>query len=754
VHVATADPRANALEAPFAVIARIHNASPTPQRFAVRIANHLVCAPTVPGGVTRRLDCALTQNWERLATHDVVIESPDAAWELEYLELATHHGNSTSPLTLYILPAAAERYTRTSLAGVVGAWLGLAGLFLIPSVTLTSRALRYGVRAAAGFTIAVFGLALVLPLVSPYRIVLSEGMFAGWLLVSLAPRLWSAGLWLEPRLRRAPRLWRVLTALWAMCRFDERRIAWLLAVALCVIGVTWGTRALGGADTYGYISEADLWLRGNLTIDQAFAKEAPWPRPEWTFAPLGYRPSPIDDRLLVPVYSPGLPMLLAVAKRLGGQGAMFVVVPLCAGLLVLATFGIGRRLGSGVVGVIGAWLVATSPVVLAHTLITMTDVPVAAAWAAAFYLLLGTDARSAIGAGLLAGVAILIRPNLAPLAAVMGLHYLLRMWDPATRRRAVGECVAFGMAALPGVMAVAAINRFLFGSPFVSGYGAVGELFAWNRMPANLRNYLGWLVGAHTPVALCGLAAIFVPLRRVWPGTPDRRVFLVIGAFVTVVWAIYCAWVVFDSWWFSRFLLSSWPFIMLGVGAIAVALLRTVAPPRRPAVVCAIIALGLVQYRFADRQGVFGTGWDERHNVLVAQFAQRITEPNSVTVSGFHSGSLRYYGGRMTLNFPHLDERWLDGAVDWLKGRGIHTYALLEEEEMSEFRSRFAGARRLAALDQPPLGIYERPRKVLIFDLSEPRLPSSEPVVLRGTADGSPAVPPSAPPRLVFAPAR
>jgi hypothetical protein len=549
-------------------------------------------------------------------------------------------------------------------------------------------------------------------------------------------------------------LWRMLTAARAVLRFDERKFAWLLAIALFAAGVAWGTRALGGADTYGYVSEADLWLRGDLTIDQAFAKAAPWPRPEWTFSPLGYRPSPINDRLLVPVYSPGLPMLLAVVKGLGGQAAMFGVVPLCAGLLVLATYGIGRRLGSGVVGVAGAWLVATSPVVLAHTMITMTDVPVAAAWAGAFYLLLGPGARRAAGAGLLAGAAVLIRPNLAPLAVVLGLHYVARTWSPSTRRRAVGECLAFGSAALPGIAAVALINRQLFGSPLVSGYGAIGELFAWGRVAANVRNYLTWLVAAHTPVVLCGLAAIVVPLRRVWPDRRDRRVSLLIGAFVAVLWAIYCAWVVFDNWLFLRFLLASWPFIMVGVGAVAAASWRALQPSTRPVVVCVVVGLGLVQVQFARDHGAFTMGRDEGHNAVVAQFAGRITEPNSVVLSFYHSGSLRYYGGRMTLNYSHLDEQWLDRAVDWLKGRGIHTYAVLEEWEVVEFRRRFAGAQRLTALEQPPLGISEKPRKVLIFDLSGPRPGSAQPVLLRDGDVGSSIAVPVPPPRLTFSPAR
>jgi hypothetical protein len=545
--------------------------------------------------------------------------------------------------------------------------------------------------------------------------------------------------------RRAP------GEVWRICHLHNWRVAWALSVAISGCGLAHGSHALGGADTYGYVSQADLWLRGNLEIDQSFAKEAPWPRAALSFAPLGYTPHPLNDRVIVPTYSPGLPVLLAIAKLLGGQDAMFCVVPLCAGLLVLATYGLGRRLGAGgAVGLTGAWLVATSPVVLAYTMTSMTDVPVAAVWAAAVYLLLGTSASSAAGAGLLSSVAILIRPNLAPLAAVLGLQYVFRMRDTEGRHRAFRDLLVFGMAVLPGALAVAAINQHLFGSPFVSGYGRLANLFSWTRMATNLRLYLEWLVDAHTPVVLCGLAAIFFPLRRLWPGTRDRTVFIVVGLFVITLWAIYCGWLVFESWWFSRFMLSSYPFIMLGVGAVAAALFRSALPFIKPGVACSVIALGILQLHFAAGLNVFGLGRGERRNISVAQLARRVTESNSVILSYIHSGSVRYYGGRMTMTYMWLDEKWLDGAVEWLNAHGVHTYALLEPWEMPRFRQQFAGARRLAALERPPIAIYDVGAKLMIFDLSEPGARSSQPEVVTDIDTGWSAVPPAPPPQLVF----
>jgi hypothetical protein len=380
--------------------------------------------------------------------------------------------------------------------------------------------------------------------------------------------------------------------------------------------------------------------------------------------------------------------------------------------------------------------------------ITMTDVPVSAAWAGAFYLLLGAGRGSALGAGLLSGLAILIRPNLAPLAGVMALHYAFRMRNRATRRADAGNLVLFGAAVLPGVLAVAAINQHLFGSPLYSGYGSIDRLFSPARVIANLRNYLAWLIESHTVLVLSGLAALAMPLRRWWPATRDRSLFVVVDAFVAVVWAIYCMWLVFDGWWFLRFLLPTWPFMMLGVGAVAMALLRAAGPVTRPLVVGAVLALGIAQVHFAIGRGVFGVGRGEGRNVAIARLAARVTAPGSVSLACIHSGSLRYYGGRMTLNCGQFDGG-LDSTVAWLTARGVHVYAVLEDWELPEFEHRFAGAAALSALQQP-IAIYKDPGRTVILDLSSPPSGPIEPVVLTGLEHPWSAAPPAAPPRFVL----
>jgi len=341
-------------------------------------------------------------------------------------------------------------------------------------------------------------------------------------------------------------------------RFDAAALT--LAVALAAAGILAGGKAVGGADSYGYASQAELWLKGRPVIDLSFAKDVPWLAQRASFKPLGYHAvGPSDGYTIGPTYAAGLPLLLAAGKLVGGQAGLFWVVPLFGGLLVLATYGIGRRLGMPTAGLVAAWLTATSPTVVYMSLVVMSDVPTAAVWAAAWWAALGSTRRSALAAGLLAGLAIMIRPNLAPLAALLGLRYAF------DRLRGAAPYVA---GLIPGVAFVALFNAVVYGSPLRSGYGDLSSLFDRHHTLTNAGHYLLWLAQSQTPLAIAGLVLLFAPVARLWPRVPDRRVLIAMAGFVAVLWAMYFPYLVFDSWWYLRFLLPSWPFILLGIGAL------------------------------------------------------------------------------------------------------------------------------------------------------------------------------------------
>jgi 4-amino-4-deoxy-L-arabinose transferase-like glycosyltransferase len=741
------DERGARLQSPFALIVRIRNDAPETQRFSIRLNARAVCEAEVTAASARRVDCAVS-DWDRQPNGELVIEPASRhPWAIEYLELATHHGRSTGWLDALVLPRdAVHLFTRPPRTWAMLAGLTIAALLLLPSPGIANRRLRLSHAVASGVAMVPFVAVVVAPVISPYRIVLSTSTFAAWLAIPFLPRLWSMAIWLWLQLPIAAQ-----TAMAAMPRLafgTPWKLACWLGSSLTAFSVAYGARVVGAADEYGYLSQADLWLQGRLLVDQAFVRDMPWPGARWWFTPLAYLPHRSIIDAIVPVYSPGLPMMLALAKFIGGQDAAFFVVPLCGGLLVLATYAVGRRVGSGIAPLVAAWLVATSPLVLGYSLSTMSDVPVAAAWTGAFYLLCGTSTASAAGAGLLSGVAVLIRPNLAPLVPVLGLLYLLRVRESG--RRALTHLVVFGMAAAPAALAVAVINAYLYGSPLASGYGSL-RLFDPARVIPNLRNYLAWLVEVHTPVVVLGLAAIALPVHRLWPGARERAGLIVIGVFVAALWVIYCLWMVFDTWWFTRFLLPSLPFMMLGIGACADAVFRATSRWIRAAVVAAIVALGITQLQLASTHAVFTVGHGMRRYAAAAALARQLTEPNSVIVALNHSGSLRYYGGRITINIGNIESGGpIDEVLDWLQRNGVQTYATFEDWEVKEISPRFAGTKYQAALNRPPLAIVKDPGQLMLFDLSDSRTAPREPIVVTGINVGWRAVQPGPPPRLVL----
>lgn len=510
----------------------------------------------------------------------------------------------------------------------------------------------------------------------------------------------------------------------ARVRTAHHWIAAVVAVLTFVLGVAYATTSVGGSDSYGYASQADLWIDGRATIQQPWIAAVPWPAAAATFSPLGYRPSarPLAPGTLVPIYAPGLPWLMAAAKLVGGQETMFWVAPILGALLVLATYGIGCRLASPTAGLIAAWLVATSPATLFMLVVPMSDVPAAGAWAVAWYFLLGRTSWSAAGAGLASAVAIAIRPNLVFGAAIMGCWYAIRVWrhHGGGHGRALLHVTAFAVAVLPGIVAVALVNHALNGSPLRSGYGSMEGWFTADNVWPNVRLYAGWLVDSQTPLVLAGLGALAVPTRKLWPAAQDRAVLLAAGAFVVGIWVLYCFYWRFGDWWSLRLLLPTWPFMMAGVGAVVVALTRPASASIRTVVVIATLAYGAYELRQAATRLVFELWKYDRHYPAVGRLVGALTDTQTVILSRQHSGSLRYYGGRVTLRYDELDPQWLDRAVAWLGERGVRAYLLADAWEIVEIKKRFKGQRALEHLDRPPVVDYRGPTNVLLYDLSRP----------------------------------
>ena len=530
----------------------------------------------------------------------------------------------------------------------------------------------------------------------------------------------------------------------------ERRAtiaAAVLAIGLVLAARQWGVRALGGADTYAYVTEAGLLRAGSLIVREDVVRDSPWPGGLGTWAPIGFREVPDERDAITPVYPPGFPLLIALFQRLFGFCGTFWVVPLCAGAVVWLTHVLGRRLfDRSDIALASALLVAASPVFLYESMATMSDVPATAAWTLALVLAM---AGRAFPSGLAAAAAILIRPNLAPVAGALILWSLLRDVDAKRSAGRWGTSTLRVLAGIaPAVAAIASLNAALFGSPLVSGYGELGDLYSVRYLWPNVTRFTRWIAETDTPViVLAGLFFVhprFIAQARV----PFARVLL--GVFIAAVVASYLFYLPFDAWWYLRFLLPTWPVVMVLTAAGIHAIARAIA--RRHAVIVfstIVLTLAIHGVVVAANRSAFTLWAGEGRYIDVARYLAAATEPNAVFITVQHSGSIRVYADRLTLHFQRLDRRWLDRAVARLQASGRHPYIVLDAGEVEAFRERFGADNRLGALDWPPKAAYED-SLVVVYD-SDLRTAASAPLQIpssRGKSARTCVRPAVWPPRL------
>ena len=472
----------------------------------------------------------------------------------------------------------------------------------------------------------------------------------------------------------------------------SRYFAWTSALALLVLAILYGGRVAGGADAFGYLSEAALLGEGRLGVDQSFAAALPWPNAAGSFVPIAYRLG--AGNVMGPTVAPGLPLLMAFGATLSAC-APYLVVPFCGALLVLATWWLGKRLFGTAPALAATALVACSPVVVFESIVVMADVPAAAFWISSLAVSLQRTGASTLGAGALAGVAILIRPNLLPLA---GFPWLLAICRIPDAKVAAVRTALFAIGSVPAALAIGFVNHRLQGSAFTSGYGDLGSAFALEHAAINLRLYSGWWFESQgIPGLLFGLA--------LWPWRAAmRREVAILIAYVLSAVLLYLFYLPFDQWWYLRFMIPAVPIVLL-LCADGVAWLTGWSSAARAAALTALlIAGGLHAVNFMDSKDILTNADSEKRRYLDAAMYLDATLPADAAVLAMqHSGSIRYYTGRLTMRWDVLDAGSLDAATAALHARGVPVYAAIESWEEEEFRRRFAGQISLTRLDSGAL---------------------------------------------------
>lgn len=494
-------------------------------------------------------------------------------------------------------------------------------------------------------------------------------------------------------------------------------IATVVAAATAGVGVGYGTYSASGSDASGYISEARLLSSARIAAEEPLARQVAWPNATWTFSPLGYRPGRTAGEL-VPTYPAGLPLSIAPVLLLENELAAYLVVPFLGAFAVLFTYVLGARLHSRPAGIAAAALLATSPVFLFQLVQPMSDVAVTAWWALAFVFALSPVPGSPLAAGAAAGLAVLTRPNLLPLAAVVALAVINWPRGRHDRRLQRRNVFAFAAGIAPAIGTFVFLQWRLYGSPFMSGYGSAGELFAASNIAPNISAYANRILHGERPaLGLATLAVILLFVRRGHgENGPDLKRSLVLATLAAgMVVVLYMPYAVFAEWSYLRFLLPAFPLLFVLLGALLVnTSLRLPSPIRGLVFVAALTVACSLNIVLADQEQAFNLRRYESRYRMAGAYLKAALSSDAVIVAVQESGSARYYVGVPILRWDQLDVD-LDTALAAMLAIGRHPVLLVEDWETPDLRMKFPTSAN-ARLDWPARAEFGDETRVRLFD--------------------------------------
>jgi hypothetical protein len=451
-------------------------------------------------------------------------------------------------------------------------------------------------------------------------------------------------------------------------------LARVVAGALLIAGVL-GWQAylspyVGGSDSYGYVSAAERLRTGTLVQHEPLADILP-AESAIAATPLAYVPTPHVENATSPSYPLGLPAQMAIASALFGPRAVFYV-PMVMGIVLVGTcYALAFRITrEHTPALAAAAAVAIHPVVFAYAIQAMSDVPATAWYVLAGALLMREHVAFAPLAGVAGCLALLTRPALVP-----GVFALVLVPAVAGANRAA-RAGAFAAVVALGIMLQGWLQSQLYGSPFANGYGATEELFSLRFLWPNLRSYGHWIVATHGVVWLVASAAGVYFIR-------DHATRALLAASAIAALVPYAVYRTYDHWETMRFVLPA--LVMMTIFAIAALfhvfgrLARNIAGPW--------LALGVLVFMLAnwvqwlDREQVLSLARAEDRYALAGELINRVTPADAVIVASLHSGSLRYYAKRQTLDWAKIPPDQFDAAVRALEIHGHRVFVMFDGQE-------------------------------------------------------------------------
>jgi hypothetical protein len=320
-------------------------------------------------------------------------------------------------------------------------------------------------------------------------------------------------------------------------------------------------------------------------------------------------------------------------------------------------------------------------------------------------------------AGVVSGIAVLTRPNLLPLAAVVAMAVVNWPRGHHDRRLRLDRLAGFVAGIAPAIVAQLLLQRRLYGSPLMSGYGAARDLYSIGSIGPNAWGYAHRIVQGESAVMTVAVLAIGVLLvmRRREPPVPLKRMLSLAACAFGIVCASYLPYAVFAEWSYLRFLLPAFPLVFVTIGALFVAALARLPMSVRPvAVVCVLAIVGSANVVRARQEQAFNMGRYESRYRQAGLYLASALPTDAVVISAQESGSVRYYTGLPILRWDLLDID-LDTAIAALRAVRRHPVLLVEQWEEPVVARKHPRS-VYARLDWPARAEFGEEVRVFLYD--------------------------------------
>lgn len=399
---------------------------------------------------------------------------------------------------------------------------------------------------------------------------------------------------------------------------------------------------------------------------------------------------------------PGVPVLAAAVEKVTGDpGAVHVLVPVLAAVLIASTYLLGTLLVNAWVGLWAALALAVTPTFLRFSTAFYSETPSAAFLYLGFVLCTialrrvrddGWAIRLAIAGGLAIGMTFFMRFSSTSVLPALPVLVWAIGGRSAFRQRRV---VALAVAVLIALLALFVFNAAYYGGPFITGYSPIHGWY--DQPPFSLayafgRSFIdGYSIPAIASQLVKDLSWLLV-FAVVGLAARSRRIagwMLSLSIFMLAPYAVYA----FAATGLNaRFVIPALPPLCLLVGQ-GIAILGNRLPGRAWRwLLGAALVVGMFYNLPSDLAALEVRNQAAQSKIMRVQDLVAPTEPNAVVMSYALNDLVAVYGHRSVLNYRqmppydpasakyHYDrfEELLVDEVDRLLHQGTPVYYILD----------------------------------------------------------------------------